>query len=193
MSFIQVQQSLVTQRKTLRLARLLGMDRYATVGRLVALWSWSLDIAVDGVFGDDIDAEVVADVMGYDASMGRPAEQVDALTAAVFLDVDPSDQRLHIHGWHEHMGRLIERREGDADRKRRQREREREGQSGETAVTSTPAADGRLRGAVRLRAATLPLRLLPQQLRRRVHQGGHAGMGASALLPARCLRLVGDE
>lgn len=36
--FIQVQQSLVTHRKTLRLARLLSLDRYAVIGRLVALW-----------------------------------------------------------------------------------------------------------------------------------------------------------
>lgn len=133
MSFVQVQQSLVTHRKTLRLARLLSLDRYATVGRLVALWAWALDNALDGVFGDDIDAEVVADVMGWE---GKPAELLEALITAGFLDVAPDEQgaaRLHIHDWHEHMGRLIEKREQDAERKRRQRERERESQ-GESAI-----------------------------------------------------------
>lgn len=37
MSFLQAQQSLLTPRKTLRLARLLLLDRYAVVGRLIAL------------------------------------------------------------------------------------------------------------------------------------------------------------
>ncbi|HZC07956.1 MAG TPA: hypothetical protein VE338_20130 [Ktedonobacterales bacterium] len=98
MSFIQVQQSLVTHRKTLRLARLLGIDRYAVIGRLVALWSWCLDNALDGVFGDDIDAELLADVMGWE---GKPAKLVSGLMTAGFLDVDLSDHRLHIHDWHD--------------------------------------------------------------------------------------------
>lgn len=102
MSFIQVQQSLVSHRKTLRLARLLGLDRYAVVGRLVALWAWCLENAVDGRLakdGDDIDAEILADVMGWD---GKPAELVDSLITAGFLDVDSSTQDkpvLSIHDW----------------------------------------------------------------------------------------------
>ncbi len=137
MSFVQVHQSLVTHRKTLRLARLLSMDRYATVGRLVALWAWSLDNALDGVFGDDIDAEVVADVMGWE---DKPAELLEALITAGFLDVDPRDQRLHIHDWHEHMGRLIEKREQDAERKRRQRERERDEREGVVTSNAGPVS-----------------------------------------------------
>ena len=86
--FIQVQQSLVTHRKTLRLARLLSLDRYAVIGRLVALWAWCLDNALDGALSDDIDADVLADVMGFDASMGKPAELLDALLIAGFLDLD---------------------------------------------------------------------------------------------------------
>lgn len=54
MSSVQVQQSLVSHRKTLRLARLLSLDRYAVVGRLVALWAWRLDNAAsDGRLNDD--------------------------------------------------------------------------------------------------------------------------------------------
>jgi hypothetical protein len=129
MSFVKVQQSVVSHRKTLRLARLLSLDRYAVVGRLVALWAWCLDNALDGCLtfgGDDIDAEVLADVMGWSQGMGKPAELLEGLLTVGFLDVDAQDGHLHIHDWYEHMGKLIERREQDADRKCRQRERERE-------------------------------------------------------------------
>jgi len=105
--FIQAQQRLVTHRKTLRLARLLSLDRYAVVGRLVALWVWSLDHAPDGALGEDMDAEVLADVMGWDASTnGKPAELLEALLAAGFLELDssgdtsdPSHPTLRIHDW----------------------------------------------------------------------------------------------
>ena len=129
MAFIQVQQSLVTHRKTLRLARLLGENRYAVVGRLVALWTWCLDNAPD----HDIDADVLADVMGWVEQQGKPAELFEALITAGFIDMDPHDLHLSIHDWYDHKGRFIEKleekRTQDADRKRRQREREREAAS----------------------------------------------------------------
>lgn len=85
MSFFHVQQSLITDRKTLRLARLLGIDRYAIVGRLVALWSWCLDNAPDGRLTDDVDAEMLAEVMGWDASFGEPSKLLEGLLEAGFL------------------------------------------------------------------------------------------------------------
>lgn len=134
MSFVQVQQSLVSHRKTLRLARLLGIDRYAVCGRLVALWAWCLDNALGGCLGD-IDAEILADVMGWDAGMGKPAELLEALLTSGFLEVNPSDGRMHIHDWHEHMGRLIEKREASAERMRRMRARN-------AADADEPSGDG---------------------------------------------------
>jgi hypothetical protein len=105
MAFIPVQQSLITHRKTLRLARLLNFDRYAVVGRLVALWTWCLDNAPDGrlgVLGDDVDPDILAEVMGWSAEIeGRPDELMDTLILVGFLDVDEGDQSLHIHDWHE--------------------------------------------------------------------------------------------
>ncbi len=104
MSFLQVQQSLVSHRKTLRLARLLALDRYAVVGRLVALWAWCLDNAPGGCLGDGIrgiDADILADVMGWSSEMGRPADLLEALLTAGFLEVDAEDGRLHIHDWHD--------------------------------------------------------------------------------------------
>lgn len=117
MAYVQVQQSVVTHRKTLRLARLLGMDRYATLGRLVALWSWCLDNALDGSLGD-VEPDILADVMAWE---GKPAELVEALLSAGFLDLDPADATLRVHDWYEHMGVLIERREENARRMRESR------------------------------------------------------------------------
>lgn len=122
MSFLQVQQSLVSHRKMLRLERLLSLDRYSVVGRLVALWSWCLDNALGGRLGD-IDADILADVMGWDVGMGKPAELLEALLTAGFLELDEVDGRIYIHDWHDHMGRLIERREASADRMRKMRAR----------------------------------------------------------------------
>lgn len=97
--FFYVQQSLITDRKTLRLARLLGIDRYAVVGRLVALWAWCLENAPDGRLTDDVDAEMLAEVMGWDASLGTPDKLLEEMLAVGFLDVDPQDGTISIHSW----------------------------------------------------------------------------------------------
>ncbi|HEY7974248.1 MAG TPA: hypothetical protein VID72_02800 [Ktedonobacterales bacterium] len=105
MSFIQVQQSLFTHRKTLRLARLLGEDRHTTIGRLIALWLWCLDHAPDGLLAADIDDETLADVMGWSEELGDPFDLVDALQRAGFLAYaeDGSEvkgvERWRVVGW----------------------------------------------------------------------------------------------
>jgi hypothetical protein len=116
MAYIQVDQSLLTHRKTLRLARLLAMDRYAVAGRLVALWSWCLDNAPRG-FLEDVDAPMLADVMGY---VGSPSDLENALLVAGFLDID-GDGNLCVHGWDETMLPYIERKEKNAARMREAR------------------------------------------------------------------------
>ena len=106
MAFIQVEQSLVTHRKTLRLARLLHIDRYAVVGRLVALWSWCLDNAPDGCLGEGVGSVILADVVGRD---GNPDELAEALISVGFLDVavgaDDTRPHLHIHDWQDWASR----------------------------------------------------------------------------------------
>ena len=52
--FIQAQQSLAAHRK-------------AVIGRLVALWAKCLDNALGGSLGDDIDADALADALGWPA------------------------------------------------------------------------------------------------------------------------------
>jgi hypothetical protein len=108
-TYVQVDQSVTTHRKTLKLARLLGESRYCVVGRLVALWSWSLDSAVDGVL-KDVDAEMLAEIMGWEGQWHKPAELYDALLTAGFTELG-SDGLLRIHNWYERMGQFMEQRE----------------------------------------------------------------------------------
>lgn len=105
MSFVQVDQGVVTHRKTLRLAWLLGESRYMVVGRLVALWSRSLDSAISGEL-HDVDAEMLADITGWE---GKPAELYEGLIAVGFLDLD-DDGALRLHNWDQRMGQPIQRR-----------------------------------------------------------------------------------
>jgi hypothetical protein len=100
MFLIQVQQSLISHRKSLRLARLLNVDRYAAIGRLIALWLWCLDNAPDGVLSDDVDDKMLADVMGWPAEMGDSFELVDALHAAGYIASanDETDKRWLLVG-----------------------------------------------------------------------------------------------
>jgi hypothetical protein len=97
MGYVQVDQGIVTHRKTLRLARLLGESRYTVVGRLVALWCWSLDSAISGALRD-VDAEILADVMGWDSACGKPADLFEALITVGYLDLD-EDGVLRLHNW----------------------------------------------------------------------------------------------
>jgi hypothetical protein len=121
--YVQVDQSVTTHRKTLKLARLLSESRYCVVGRLVALWGWSLDSAVDGALAD-VDAEMLADVMGY---QGKPAELFEALLSAGFLDIG-SDGLVRIHNWYARMGQFVEQREQRREQTRQASQRYRDRQ-----------------------------------------------------------------
>lgn len=112
MAYIETHQSLLTHRKTLRLARLLGLDRFGVAGRLMALWCWALDNAPDG-FVSRSDGDILADVMGWD---GEPAVLCEALVTAGFFEL--VDGVYLIHDWADYAGRLIEKRKSDAERKR---------------------------------------------------------------------------
>jgi hypothetical protein len=45
MSYVPIYQSVLTHRKTLKLARLLDLDKFSVLSRLIALWTWSTDNA----------------------------------------------------------------------------------------------------------------------------------------------------
>ena len=92
MAWLEVHQSLFTHRKTYALADLLGLPEVHTVGHLVALWSWAIDNAPDGI------------IAASPRTIGKAAQWpgaydtfVDALVEVGFLDRD--GETLAIHDW----------------------------------------------------------------------------------------------
>ena len=119
MAWIEVHQSLPTHRKTRRLARELklnGKDFPKAVGHLVMLWLWAIDNAPSGDLSG-IDPYDVADAAEW---AGDPAKFVDALIKSGFVDED-----MHIHDWDMYIGKLIDRREANAQRNREARAKKR--------------------------------------------------------------------
>jgi hypothetical protein len=98
MSYVPIYQSVLTHRKTLKFARLLNLDKFSVVGRLIALWTWCMDNAADGSLAD-IEPDILADVYAWD---GKPSELVEALLSAGFLEIDASDH-WRIHDWDQYV------------------------------------------------------------------------------------------
>jgi len=109
MAWIESHQSLGEHPKTKKLCRLLGISKAQAIGHLHMLWWWALDYAQDGSLAryDDLDVAIGAEWEGDEAAF------VGALASSGFLDND----RL-IHDWHDYAGKLIERRERNAQRMR---------------------------------------------------------------------------
>lgn len=102
MAWIELHQTLPTNKKTLRLKKILKIKTPQAIGHLCLLWLWALDNAEDGdlsIFSDD----EVSEVSGW---TGKPETFVAALIEAGFLDED-----RHIHHWVEYAGALIDKRE----------------------------------------------------------------------------------
>ncbi len=124
MAWIESHQSLKEHPKTRKLARLLGVTVPAAIGHLHCLWWWCVEYAPDGALAR-YDPEDIAAACMWD---GDPAEFLDALLAARFVDADP----LRVHDWEEYAGRLVRQREAAKERTRAWRSR--------TAVPSAPVA-----------------------------------------------------
>lgn len=115
MAWIESHQSLFTHRKTAKLARALGISKITAVGHLHAFWWWCLDNAPKGDL-EDVDIEDIADGSGWE---GDPQAFLEALIDAGFVDRDGVS--LRIHDWMEYAGKLVVRRQSDAERKRNSR------------------------------------------------------------------------
>jgi hypothetical protein len=109
MAWIESHQSLLTHRKTGRLARALGVSKITAIGHLHAFWWWCLDNAKTGDMASVDDADI-ADGACWE---GDATAFVEALVFAGFVDASRS-----VHDWMDYAGRLIEKREADAERKR---------------------------------------------------------------------------
>ena len=99
--------------KTLKLARLLKVDRRYAVGLLHDLFSWGLTAAEkDGALRG---MEAVDIASALDATGKKGQAVVDCLVEAGYLDM--RDGTYFIHDWYDYAGKLMEKREADRKRK----------------------------------------------------------------------------
>ena len=114
MAWIESHQSLATHRKTMLLEEALGITTPQAIGHLHLLWWWALDNAPTGSLQGISDGVIARAVQWH------PDDAftfVDAMQFAGFID---KDTRM-IHDWAEYAGRLIAKREANAERMREQR------------------------------------------------------------------------
>src|SRR4030042_1268600 len=112
-------QSLLDHRKTLRLARELGVDQVTAIGHLHIFWWWALDNAPDGNLSK-IEPPMLDEVVRYHANAPRPKSPSNsdvthtlsffsALISAQFVDKKdhgPGRQpSVSIHDWGEYGGK----------------------------------------------------------------------------------------
>jgi len=109
MAWIEVHQTLVRHRKTLRLAKELRINRHRAIGLIIDLWCWSIDNAPDG----DLSRLTPSEISAALAWTGNAPSFLRSLRASGFLDADD-----HLHDWDEYAGRLIDKRNENAARMR---------------------------------------------------------------------------
>jgi hypothetical protein len=109
MPWIESHAELIGHPKTRRLAKALGTTERDSIGLLHMLWHWAVKYAPDGDLSRFDDDEIAAAVEWE----GDATLVLAALKAARFIDVNSQ-----IHDWDEYTGKLIERREANAERMR---------------------------------------------------------------------------
>lgn len=118
MAWIESHQELGSHPKTVKLARLLDIPKAQVVGHLHYLWWWATDYAQDGNLArfDALDIAIGSEWKD------DPIVWLNALERVGFLDADYDENgdvyERHVHDWHEYAGKLIERRQKNAERMR---------------------------------------------------------------------------
>ena len=113
MAWIELHQTLPTNKKTVRLKNLLRIKTPQAVGHLCILWLWALDNAPDG----DLSGFSTDEIAEFACWSGKnPDGFVNALIQAGFID---SDMRLH--DWYDYAGKLVDKRKQNAERMRKAR------------------------------------------------------------------------
>lgn len=105
MAWIELHQTLPTNRKTMRLKRLLKIKTPQAIGHMCMLWLWAIDNAPDGDLSP-FGADEIAEAGGYTGK--DPHAFVDALVGAGFVDDDGTS--LMIHEWYDYVGNLVDKR-----------------------------------------------------------------------------------
>lgn len=105
--------------KTLKLARLLNVDRRYAVGLLHDLFSWGLYAAdKNGCLCGLTDADIA---QALDYTPRKAALVVGALTDAGYLD--RTSDGYAIHDWYDYAGKLYDVREKNKEKNQRYRDR----------------------------------------------------------------------
>lgn len=116
MAWIESHQGLREHPKTRRLMRFLSIPLPNAVGHLHCFWWWALDHAQDG----NLNKYDVYDIADAAAWNGDAEIFVNGMVDAGFIRKENSE--IVIHDWMDYAGRLIERRQKDAERKRKERD-----------------------------------------------------------------------
>ena len=124
MPWFEAHDTMARHPKTLKLARLLGVDRRYAVGLLHDLLSWGLYAATkDGALPGLTPADIAQ-------AMDWPAKKKDALVEALleagYLEKG-SEGVYTIHDWYDYAGKLFDQREKNREKNKRLRERSRDG------------------------------------------------------------------
>ena len=119
MAWFEAHDTMARHPKTLKLARLLGVDRRYAVGLLHDLFSWGLyaagkDGTLVGLTNQDI-------AQAIDFPVKKAAVLLDALTGAGYIDRDGDGYRLH--DWYDYAGKLYDSREKNREKNQRYRDR----------------------------------------------------------------------
>lgn len=94
MSWIKIQNGLVTNKKTARLAREMKWSKLQTVGFLVSFWVWAVENCEDGLLKDTSDTEI---------AFGVGVENMDGIKNALVSSGLVDENPLRIHDWVEHQ------------------------------------------------------------------------------------------
>lgn len=116
MSWLKVEQSLITHRKTAALARTLKISRDQAIGHLITLWSWCLDNADREGNLTGVIAPELADAAHW---QGKPEVLLAALKDTGWVEVD--NNNIRIHDWQDYTGQLSDKRAENRERQTKYR------------------------------------------------------------------------
>lgn len=109
LAWFEAHDTMARHPKTLKLARLLNVDRRYAVGLLHDLFSWGLYAAAKDGELHGLTAADIAQALDYPPKKGAAA--VEALVASGYLEETPDGYA--IHDWYDYAGKLAERREDE--------------------------------------------------------------------------------
>lgn len=113
--WIESHQTLGRHPKVIRLSRSLKITKAQAIGHLHLLWWWTLDFSPSGDLSKFTDAEI-SSASEWDENAMSSKAFVSALKECGWLD-----QSGEIHHWDDYAGKLLRKREIDAERKRASR------------------------------------------------------------------------